>query len=163
MLLKHCGSQIKDIWKLGLLLGLRIDELLQLQFSDLTEDSLYIKQFKARTHSIATISLHPKGKALILNIKKQHPTDKFVFQSRNSRNIKNKEAKPISRQAVYRAFKEVGDIMEVKLTPNSIRHAFAANIVKDYILGSGNSNFLQNSQLTSEIVKSYYHYKDHNV
>lgn len=156
LLFMHCGAQIRDIWRLGLLLGCRINELLQVKFSDLNGDTLQIQFSKARQNCISNIHLTPKAREIILSIKKQYPQDKFVFQSRNSRNIKNREPKPISRQAVYEGFKKVGDDLSVKFTPHSMRHAAALQLFSNLNSSNGISNFIGSSKFTTEALTSYY-------
>ena len=156
LLSSHCGTQIKDIWRLGICLGLRINELLQMKFSDLNGDILQVELSKSRHNSISNIHISPSAKEIISSIKKQHPKDKFVFQSRNSRNIKNRESKPISRQAVYKAFKEVGDILNVKLSPHSMRHAAVLNMLQNNNSENFVSNYIHSSKFTTEALNSYY-------
>jgi integrase len=156
LLLSHCGTQMRDIWRLGLVLGLRINELLQMKFSDLNGEISQIELSKTRQNSISSIHLSPTVKEIILSIKKQHPLDKFVFQSRSSRNIKNRESKPISRQAVYKAFKEVGDILNVKLSPHSMRRAAVINLLRNFDSGSDVSNYIPSSKFITEVLRSYY-------
>ncbi|AWB57458.1 tyrosine-type recombinase/integrase [Colwellia sp. Arc7-D] len=156
LLLIHSGAQIRDFWRLGVFLGCRINELLQVKFSDFNGDTLQIQFSKTRQNSISNIHLTPEAKEIILSIKKQYPQDKFVFQSRKSRNIKNKEPKPISRQAVYEAFKKVGDNLSVKLTPHSMRHAAALQLFAKNNSSSGISNFIGSSKFTTEALISYY-------
>ena len=156
LLLMHCGTQIRDFWRLGMLLGCRTNELLQVKFSDLNDDTLQIQFSKTRQNSISNIHLTPEAKEIILSIKKQYPQDRFVFQSRKSRNIKNKEPKPISRQAVYEAFKKVGDDLSVKFTPHSMRHAAALQLFTDFNSSNGTSNFIGSSKFATEALTSYY-------
>ncbi|PCH94701.1 MAG: hypothetical protein COB83_10820 [Gammaproteobacteria bacterium] len=156
LLLKHSGTQVRDIWRLGLLLGCRINELLQIKFSDLNGEELHIQFSKKRFNSISNISITPTAKKIILNIKMQYPQDDFVFQSRNSRNIKNREPKPISRQAVYEAFKKVGDDLSVKFTPHSMRHAAAWQLFSNFNSSSDIPTFVGSSKFATEALTSHY-------
>jgi integrase len=156
LLLKHSGTQIRDLWRLGLLLGCRINELLQIKFSDLNDDSLQIQFLKTRHNNMSNISLTPEAKEVIINIKNQYPQDEFVFQSHDSKNIKDRESKPISRQAVYRAFKKVGVELGVKLTPQTMRHAAAMQFIANFNSSIALSKFMGCSKFTSEALTSYY-------
>jgi integrase len=148
LFLRHCGTQVKDIWRLGTCLGLRINALLQIKFSGLDGDILQIEPSTNPNNRISKIHLTPTAKEIILSIKKQHPLDTFVFQYRNSRNIKNREFKAISQQAVSKAFKEVGDILNVKLSPHSMRLVAVNNLSQNSISESWISKVagVQNSQ-----------------
>jgi integrase len=132
LLFKNCGSQMRDFWTLGAALGLRINELLQMKFDDLDLDcdqsSLKYTFQKSRNNKTISINVPSIAKEVISNIKKEHPKDTYVFQSRNSRNRLNKEHKPISRQAVYKAFKDVGEVLNERLTAHSMRRVFAKDL-----------------------------------
>jgi integrase len=127
LLLSHYGTQIKDIWKVGLCLGLRINDLLSIKFSDINDDTFQLELYKYRSKQTSIIHFTPQVKEIILSIQSQHPTDKFLFQSHNSLDIKNGESKPISKQDVYVAFKEVGEILNIKLLPSLIGHTAVTN------------------------------------
>jgi integrase len=68
--------------------------------------------------------------------------------------ISNPQA--ISRQAVYEAFKKVGDDLSVKFTPHSMRHAAALQLFANFNSSGGISNFIGSSKFTTEALTSYY-------
>ncbi len=130
LLLSLHGTQIKDVWKVGLCLGLRIDELLPIEFKDINNDTLQLKIYKTRNNNTSIIHITPRVKEIILSIRNRHPMDEFVFQSHNKLDIKNKVSKPISKQAIHEAFKNVGEILNMKISPNSMRHTAVKNAFK---------------------------------
>jgi integrase len=156
LLFKCSGSQMRDLWKLGVVLGLRISELLQLKLEDFyfEGDKCVLKYTPQKTYNNKTLSINVPAilNDVISNIKKDHAADTYLFQSRNSRNSRNKEPKPVSRQAVYKAFNEVGEILNERLTPHSMRRFFATKILSD-------SNPLPNSvraKFANDLITHYY-------
>jgi integrase len=158
LLLKYFGTQMRDVWTLGLLLGLRIDELLHLKFEDLRQkddlEVLSYRPLKSLSHEQRGIVLGREEAEIIKNIRKEFPTDVYLFQSRSSRNRVNKEPAPISRQVVFKAFKDVGDMMSKNLTVHSMRHALAVNIIRS----SKDLSEYASARFTNEVI-SQYHYK----
>ena len=129
LILKHCGTQMRDVWRLGVQLGLRIDELLQIKFEHIVNNNLSrLTVIKTRNNESLTTNLSPVAVEVVSNIRKEYPTDTYVFQSRNSRNRANKEPKPISRRAVVKAFSNIGELLNVRLTANSMRQIFVTKL-----------------------------------
>ncbi len=153
LLLKFFGTQMRDVWRLGLLTGLRIGELLQLKFEDLCqEDNTEVLSLKNLSHEHRSIVLRSEAAEIIQSIRQEYPEDVFVFQSRNSRNRVNKEPAPISRQAVFKAFKDVGDVMNKNLTVHSMRHALAVNIIRN----TKDLSEYASARFTNEVIGQYY-------
>jgi integrase len=151
LFLKHFGPQMADLWILGVQTGLRIGELLQLRFTDLNVDTLDLSIFdnKCKTPKNNCIRLSSEASKVILKIRKNHPKDIYVFQSRNSRSVINIKPKPISRQAVYKAFKDISDILNRKLSPNIMRRLAAIKLMTE----NPSLDFTKNPKLVSEILK----------
>lgn len=113
------SKQMAYVWQIGLNLALRISDLLSIQFSDINDDRLIIKESK--TGKFANIKLNNKALALIKQIQLQHPMHQYLFQSfRNQQSI-NTHPKPLSRRSVAKAFYEVGIEVKVPLGTHSMR------------------------------------------
>jgi integrase len=151
LFLKHFGEQMADVWILGTSTGLRIGELLQLRFSDLNVETLDLSIYstKDRTQKKTSIHLSNETTDVILRIRRNHPTDTYVFQSRNSRRVINIKPKPISRQAVYKAFKDISDIVNKKLSPNVMRQLAAVRLM----IETPPLEYTKNPKLVAEILK----------
>ncbi|WP_052485326.1 tyrosine-type recombinase/integrase [Vibrio tasmaniensis] len=130
LLRKHFSEQLADFWEFGHETGLRPEEIRNLNFSQFIEQQSHsepncffyeIESRKARTTVCDSKQLSPVATKIIRKIRNKHPDSKFLFQSYRSRNVSNKEPQPLSRQAISRAFKEVGEMLGMKLTPMSMR------------------------------------------
>jgi len=145
---KHFGAQMRDVWNLGLCTGLRLNELLILRFADFDIDTLELTICEAKKMKI---SMSNEALAIILKIRRQHPTDEFIFQSRRSRNVINIEPKPISNQAIHKAFKDVAGILNEKFSPRTMRQIAAIYLITaDY-----SHDCINNPELSSEILKCH--------
>jgi len=144
---KHFGSQMKDVWNFGLCTGLRVEELLQLRFTDLNVETFELIVCEKKNNK--TISISNDALAIILEIKRKNPTDEFIFQSRRSRNVINIEPKPISSQVIYKAFKDVAGILNEKLSPRVMRQVASINLIK----AEHSQDCIDDPKLTSEILK----------
>ena len=139
LLLVHCGTQMKNIWLLGLNIGCRIDELLSLKFSDLDRDMKQIKLSRDRHKNTLDLYLTPVATEILSSIREKYPKDEFIFQCKNRQTLIIHEPKPIAIKAVNKAFKKVGDILNVKLLPHSMR----ASVLKSLAVSeSVPSNFV---------------------
>ncbi len=116
-LLKHNGQVFADVWDMGLQLALRISDLLSLTYDDVKNGEVVIREGK--TGKVAKIPLNSKAQSIIDRIIATYPDGTYLFQSRNSRNVKT--VKPITRQAVGQAFKEAGNVVGVQLGTHSMR------------------------------------------
>lgn len=104
-----------DIWLFGLNTALRISDLLDLTFEDVSGDKLVVKESK--TSKTRTIDLNSKAKEVIQRRRAANPTHTYLFQVDSNR-AKNK---PVSRVAVACAFKAVGDELGIQLGTHSMR------------------------------------------
>jgi len=128
LLLKDRGEQISNIFMLGLLLGIRISDLLNLKFSDLINNKILPTDSNRSYRVNSEIYNSPVVKEIITEIRNKHPTDEYIFQSRKISNCK--KPKPISKQYVYKAFKDISDRMNVKLSAKSIRNTYIKSLTK---------------------------------
>jgi len=117
LLLKKYPKIYADIWKLGVNLGLRISDLLKLQFSDfdLVERTLFL--IEQKTGKKKRIRLNAAAIVIIEERKKIFPDDTWLFQVRSNR-ARNR---PISRISVSRVFKEAGDLLGLSIGTHSMR------------------------------------------
>tara|TARA_R110001583_G_scaffold180952_1_gene338140 strand:- start:133 stop:666 length:534 start_codon:yes stop_codon:yes gene_type:complete len=132
LLLTHCGAQMKNVWLLGVNIGCRTNELLRMKFSDIHGDLIQVMRTRAHQTRNLNYYLTPAAKEIILNISKDNPQDEFIFQYHKSRVIKSNLPKPISSHAVNKAFKDVGDILNVNLLPHSMRAILRDNLLVHY-------------------------------
>ncbi|TOI00535.1 tyrosine-type recombinase/integrase [Vibrio parahaemolyticus] len=141
LLKKHFGEQFADFWKFGLQTGFRTEEILNLRFAQFSyeqldrnpENRLFTCEIESRrTRSkVRKQVLSPSAEKIIRNIENKHPNSKFVFQSYRSRGVSNKRPQPLSRQAISHAFKEVGEILGIKLTPVTMRQLALNRVCAD--------------------------------
>lgn len=125
LLSKHHGQHFADAWDLGINFALRISDLLKLEFSQLTESHVTVQEGK--TKKPRTIKINNKARAIIERRKLENPSDVYLFQS-HSRNMK--KVNQISRQAVGKALKEVGEIIGIHLSTHSMRKTRGYHVYK---------------------------------
>mgnify|MGYP000162122356 CR=1 FL=1 len=125
LLTKHKSQQFADVWNLGINLALRISDLLELKFDDLT--GTHVTVIEKKTKKPRTIKLNDKAKAIIERLRSENPNDVFLFQSK-SRNMKAVNA--ITRQAVGKAFSEIGEMVSVHLSTHSMRKTRGYHVYK---------------------------------
>ena len=113
-LLKFFGERERDVWVFGINTALRISDLLNIRFSDIQGDTLPLRE--AKTGKQRTIKLNEK--ALQVIERRRLLGDEYLFQA-NSRNVK--AVKPVSRQYIARAFKDVGDHLGLNISTHSMR------------------------------------------
>ncbi len=113
------SKQMSLIWQLGINTALRISDLLSIEFSDINESRLVIRESK--TGKVASIALNDKALALIKDIKAQFPGHQFVFQSYRSRYAQSSSPKPLSRRAVSNALDQIGQEVRLRLGTHSMR------------------------------------------
>lgn len=108
------GERERDIWIFGINTALRISDLLNIRFEDINGDTLPLRE--AKTGKQRTIKLNTKALEIVERRKKLG--DVYLFQAK-SRNVKS--VKPISRQYIAGAFKDVGEHLGIKLGTHSMR------------------------------------------
>ena len=128
LLTKRYGEQMADIWNFGVNVALRISDLLNIQLADIKGDKLVIQEGK--TDKKANILLNSKALEIVNSVRSRDPDSIYLFQSRRSRNITNKPAKPLTRQAVSAAFKDVGETLDIALGTHSMRKTRGYHLYK---------------------------------
>ena len=121
LLSKHYGTHYCDLWLLGCNLALRITDLLSLKIDQcsqaLKNGSLHIKEGKTKKYRTILLNLTAQG-VLRERIEAQQG-DTYLFQSHSNRT--KSIIKPLSRQAVWKAFTAVGDIVGVHMGTHTMR------------------------------------------
>lgn len=129
LLEKTYGQQIADIWNVGLNLALRISDLLSIQFSDIQNDRLILREGK--TGKLATIKLNDKVRATIDRIRTEHPDHVYLFQSYRNRWSTNRAPKPLSRRYVFQAISMIGEEVGLDLGTHSMRKTRGYHLYKN--------------------------------
>lgn len=110
--------------------GLRVSELVNLQISNLNLKSKYVrcigKGSKERIvpigkKAISALEKYLKHRSLILE--KYKKTSNFVFINDNSEKI--------TRQYVYKFIRNVGENIDKKISPHTLRHSFATHLLEN--------------------------------
>ncbi|XXN65137.1 tyrosine-type recombinase/integrase [Enterobacter ludwigii] len=106
-----------DVWRLNLNMALRISDLLALKFDDVKGNVLRLNEQKtarkakgdqpAKPGKVKTIEINDVARSIIEKRRQVNPDDVFLFQSKSNR-VKG-AAKPVTREAVSRAFKAAGE------------------------------------------------------
>ena len=117
LLLKHHGQLYADIWKVGLNLSLRISDLLALRYDQLDVAGRSLQLIEQKTGKPKALRLNPVALEIIQRRRQAYPGDTWLFQVHCNR-ARNK---PISRNAVSRALKDVGDTLGLNLNTHSMR------------------------------------------
>jgi integrase len=117
LLITHYSKQISNVWCFGLNTALRISDLLSIKFTDISGDRLKI--IEGKTKKVADIALNHKALEIIEEIQKEFPNDTYLFQS-HGKNMTGK-TKPLTRQSISQALKEVGKMVGVDLGTHSMR------------------------------------------
>jgi len=117
LLLKRHGPLYADIWKVGLNLSLRISDLLALRYDQLDTTSREVHLVEQKTGKAKALRLNPVALEIIQRRRQAYPSDTWLFQVHCNR-ARNK---PISRNAVSRALKDVGDTLGLNLNTHSMR------------------------------------------
>jgi integrase len=115
----RCSKQMSDILNIGLNLALRISDLLSIQFSDIQNDRLLIREMKTGKH--ANIKLNQKVLANIKEIQAEHPHHIYLFQSYRNQQALNSKPRPLTRRAVTKAFVLEGEELKLALGTHSMR------------------------------------------
>ncbi len=126
---KHYGIQMANIWKFGVSTGLRLGDMLAIEMKSISDCKSLITIHKARTGETQELYLPLEATEVISSIRKAHPSSKYLFQSHRSRNVTNKKLSPVTRQAVSLAFREVGEILGIPLTPQMMRQIHIARYI----------------------------------
>ncbi|MDA0155149.1 hypothetical protein ACPV5T_02945 [Vibrio astriarenae] len=121
LLEKHYGIQMANIWKFGVSTGLYLDIMLKIKMNSISDEKATVTTIKARTDETHEVFLPSEALDIIYSIRMAHPNSTYLFQSHRSRNIAKKISSPLTRQAVSLAFREVGKILGISITPRTMR------------------------------------------
>jgi len=119
LLRKHGGQDYADIWKLGINVALRISDLLAIEMADLDLSRREITVIEKKTSKKRVVRLNEPALEIIHRRRSEYPYDRFLFQTHANRG--RSSIKPLDRSTVARKFKEIGDILGVKLSTHSMR------------------------------------------
>lgn len=119
MLLKRNRIQTSRAWEFQLQVATRITDTLNIKFSDIKNNRLVIREKK--TGKVKDILLNDKALKIIDDIKRDHPTHVYLFQSYRSNNTKNKPPKPLTRQAISSDLKHISDLLDAHINTHSAR------------------------------------------
>ena len=117
LLLKRHGPLYADIWKVGLNLSLRISDLLALRYEQLDTTTREVHLVEQKTGKSKALRLNPVALEIVQRRRQAYPSDTWLFQVHCNR----ARDKPISRNAVSRALKDVGDTLGLNLNTHSMR------------------------------------------
>jgi integrase/recombinase XerD len=131
-------AQSADVFEIILRTGLRLNEVLNLKFTDLNfeYESMSVEKFipitKGRSISKESlkIMMNKECKEIFKNINDKRSDETFVFQSRRNKNRIHTGPNHISRQLVLKAFKDTSRETSIDITPHSLRHAYAVSFIK---------------------------------
>lgn len=125
----RCSQQMSDIWAVGLNLALRISDLLSVQFSDIQDNRLVLRESK--TGKSASILLNQKASDVIQRIHTEHPEHIYLFQSYRNRQSINTPPRPLSRRSVTKSFAIVGEELGIALGTHSMRKTRGYHLYKN--------------------------------
>jgi len=114
---KYYPTIYGDVFRAGINLSLRISDLLRIKYSDvdLKNNLLILKEMKTKKNK--EIKLNNAALAVIAKRRAEHASDVWLFESNSNRSRYN----PLTRHAVSRVFKEVGDDLGISLNTHSMR------------------------------------------
>ena len=115
LLKKHATPIYADLFKFGVNVALRISDMLMIKFEDVQGNELKFKESK--TGKTRIITLNKPAKQIVGERRKRHPNHVYLFEAESNRT----KGKPISRHTVSAKFKEIGDIVDKKLSTHSMR------------------------------------------
>ena len=117
LLQKYGGDLYREIWKVGINVSLRISDLLAIRYSDLDLENRRLQLREKKTGKNKEIRLNDTVIKIVKKRRKEFPDDEYLFEVHSNR----ASGKPISRQAVARKFKEVGETLGIALSTHSMR------------------------------------------
>lgn len=104
-----------DIWRIGVNMALRIGDLLSIEYSQVQGDTLSIREEK--TGKVRVIKINEQARKIIDRRRQDHPQHRFLFEVESNR----AKGKAVSRFAVSKAFKDVGEELDIHLNTHSMR------------------------------------------
>lgn len=128
---KEASSQVLDIFVVLISTGLRPNEILSLKFSAVDfKNSLITIDNKKRLSTSMSIRINEEVLNTFTRIREEYPDDVFIFQSRRSKDQKNKPPSSISRQFLTKEFKTISDRLSIPITMSSLRHFYVETMFK---------------------------------
>lgn len=116
LLLNAKGNTLyADIWNFGLQVALRITDLLIITMEEAKQGRVIIKEGK--TGKTRNIALNEKARSIVKARAEAYPHHIYLFEVESNR----AKGKPVSRVAVAKAFKDVGDELRIALGTHSMR------------------------------------------
>lgn len=109
------NSLYADIWQFGLQVALRISDLLTITIAEARTGQLKI--IEGKTGKARTIQLNEKARSIVTARTQSNPQAIYLFEVNSNR----AKGKPVSRVAVAKAFKAVGEEMGIRLGTHSMR------------------------------------------
>src|SRR5678815_3540740 len=110
------GSAIyRDIWEFGVNAALRISDLLSITMEQALTGVVVLQEGK--TKKLRTITLNSTARAVVARRAAANPHHAWLFEVESNR----ASGKPISRVSVSRKFKEIGEIVGIRLASHSMR------------------------------------------
>ncbi|MEM8563240.1 MAG: tyrosine-type recombinase/integrase [Pseudomonadota bacterium] len=119
LLRKHKGDLYGDIWRIGVNLALRISDLLAIEYAAMDMERRELRLVEGKTAKVRHLRLNNTVYLIVERRRGEHPTDTYLFQVHSNRT--QGLVKPVGRVTVAKAFKEVGDILRVRLGTHSMR------------------------------------------
>jgi len=110
--------KIEAIWILGLQIGLRISQLLSIQYEDVDFDSQLLISIDVKTCRLNNLILNGKAIEVINRLRELNPNDEYLFQATGNRVA---GIKPVSRQYVTKCFSQVASNLKINLSTHSMR------------------------------------------
>jgi len=115
LLRKHGGDIYGELWRFGVNTALRISDMLNLEYADVAGEELTLTEGK--TKKVRTIRLNPTARRIVADRRERHPEHTWLFEVESNR----AKGKAISRVTVATKFKEIGEVVGVKLGTHSCR------------------------------------------
>lgn len=123
LLRKHGNQDYADIWKLGLNIALRISDLLSIRTDHINLERRELELIESKTGKNRLIRLNETAIRIIKRRQEANPDNVYLFQSNRYRT--NGVPKPLTRAPVARKFKEIGEIVGIRLGTHSLRKSRA--------------------------------------
>ena len=119
LLRKHGNEDYADIWKLGINIALRISDLLSIRNDHINLERRELELIESKTGKNRLIRLNETAISIIKRRQEANPGNVYLFQS--NRYQTQGLPKPLTRAPVARKFKEIGEILGIKLSTHSMR------------------------------------------
>jgi len=121
--LKIIGQIYADIWNVGCQLGLRISDLLNIEFSHIDLDAhntpINLTLIETKTRKRHTIRINDNALKVIRQRKADNPHHQFLFQVESNR----QKGQAIHRNSVFNAFKKASATLDKNIGTHSMRKA----------------------------------------